>query len=123
MVQKTTEGQTGEEHLFSAHSSETRPKIPDWQVAFCKQEIDHRCKSARQKAAALQALGERDHDAYEFIVKSGKWIDATPIGHMEVGDYGDRIDRIQNQDTRERAMQALHDRDRARLERLLSEKD
>ena len=50
-------------------------------------------------------------------------VSGPPIDHHEVGPYADQIDRIQSQSRRERAIQALHARDRVGVERVLAEKD
>ena len=68
-MRRTKNDEIGEEHLFTAYDLEAGPKIPEWQVEFCKQEIEHRCKSPDQRAAAEKALADRNFDAYQVAVR------------------------------------------------------
>jgi len=99
------------------------PPLNDAEVQLGEFAINDRTKNADQRAAALRALHARDRRSFNAIMAAKDWVAEKPISYDEVAGYSDRIDRIRNQDTRERAHAALRERDRARLDQLLKEGD
>ena len=81
-------------------------------------EADEAARRRAYENALDRGMSQEDAD-----LLFGPMVTSPTIGHHEVGQYSDRIDTIQNQGKRERAIQALHTRDRDAVERLLQEKE
>ncbi len=110
--------------IWQIHNPADGPRpIPENMVPWTQNKINILCKNPNQKIAAEHALKMRNDTLLSMILDQTDWPDSAPMTHDEVFDLSNQVDRIQNQDTRERAYRALRDRDRDAVNRLLKEED